>query len=464
VTIAWRHLQSALRPPPRDVAPRRLIVLLAAAMALESCDQGTVGATATLLHDNLGLSSARIGLLASASALIGALATVPMGVLADRVDRVRLLMWAVITWSMAMVLVGATDTFWWMMVARVGLGVVTAVAGPVSASLIGDTVAEGQRGQVFSFLLAGELAGTGLGLVVSGEVAGLAGWRWAYWWLVLPGLGLAWALRQVPEPSRAGSAGTVHERDALATDVVRRAGIEPDEKLLLREDPRQMNLVQAARYVFRIKTNVVLVVASVVAYYFFTGLRTFAATYLHDQYHLAQTSLSLIFPVLGIGAFVGVLSGGVTSDRLLRRGVATARVRAVLIAYFAALVLLVPGIAVNTLLLGLPLLVLAAAALGAANPPLDAARIDIMPPELLGRAEALRSLLRNSADASAPAVFGFTSAAIGMRATMLVMLIPMLAGGLLGLIALRTYPRDVATASANARRSFPAAAGREPPA
>lgn len=40
-------------------------------MALESCDQGTVGAIAALLHDQLGLSSGRIDLPASASALIG---------------------------------------------------------------------------------------------------------------------------------------------------------------------------------------------------------------------------------------------------------------------------------------------------------------------------------------------------------------------------------------------------------
>lgn len=448
VTTLWRHAVEGLRPPPHDVAPRRLVVLLAAVMALESCDQGTVGATATVLHDKLGLSTDRIGLLASASALIGALATVPMGVLADRINRIRLLGWAVLAWAVGMLLVGATDTFGWMLGARVLLGVVTAVAGPVSASLVGDTVAEGQRGRVFSFLLAGELAGTGLGLVVSGEVAGLIGWRWAYWWLVLPSLALAWLLRSVTEPARGRRESAAGRQEQLATDVVRRAGVRPDERLVLREDPARMSLWQAARYVFRIKTNVVLVIASVVGYYFFTGLRTFAASFLNDQYHLAQTTLSLIFPVLGVGALAGVLTGGLVSDRLLRRGVPTARVRIVLIAYFGALVLLTPAIAVDTLLLGLPLLMLAAGMLGAANPPLDAARIDIMPTALLGRAEAFRSLLRNTADASAPAVFGFVSGAIGMRGTFLVMLVPMLAGGLLGLLALRTYPRDVATASA----------------
>jgi len=461
VTALWRHAVAGLRPPPPDVAPRRLIVLLAAVMALESCDQGTVGATATLLHDKLGLSTDRIGLLASASALIGAAATLPMGVLADRVNRVQLLIWAVLAWAVAMLLVGTTDTFWWMLAARVGLGVVTAVAGPVSASLIGDTVAQGQRGRVYSFVLAGELAGTGLGLVVSGEVAGIFGWRWGYWWLVLPSLVLAWTLRGVPEPRRGHRDSTARSRDALATDVVRRAGVRPDERLVLRRNPARLTLWEAVRYIFRIRTNVVLVAASVVGYYFFTGLRTFAATYLHDQYHLAQTTLSLIFPILGAAALVGVLVGGVASDRLLRRGVATARVRAVLIAYFGALVLLAPAIAVDTLLVGLPLLTLAAVFLGGANPPLDAARIDIMPVALLGRAEACRSFLRNTADASAPAVFGFVSGAIGMRTTFLVMLAPMLAGGLLGLFALRTYPRDVATASATDERlssgSVPAA-------
>ena len=61
-------------------------------------------------------------------------------------------------------------------------------------------------------------------------------------------------------------------------------------------------------------------------------------------------------------------------------------------------------------------------------------------------------MLRNAADASAPAAFGVLAGVIGMRGTFLVMLVPLLAGGALGLVALRTYPGDVATAAANNRR------------
>jgi MFS family permease len=438
---------------PAEVAPRRTIVVLTAVMALESADQGTVGATAQTLHDQLGLGTGEIGVLASAAALVGALASVPMGVLADRLDRVKLLTVSALIWSGAMVLVGCTSSFGWMLAARIGLGVVTATAGPAVASLVGDAIEPVHRGRVFGFILLGELGGTGVGLVLSGEIAGLAGWRWAYWWLAIPGLVIGWQLRRTSEPHRReGTPEATASPDELVREVVERAAVQTDEKLLLNEDPSRMRLLDVARYVFRIKTNVVLVVASTVGYYFFTGMRTFSVSYLREQFGLAQTTVSLLFPIIGVGAVAGVVVGGLFGDRMLHRGHPAGRVIAVLVAYFGAVVFLVPGLLVPVLTVGLPLLLVAAAFLGAANPPLDAARIDIMPVALLGRAEGLRTMLRNTADASAPAVFGVLAGAIGMRSTFLVMLVPLLAGGCLGLAAVRTYPRDVATALANNER------------
>jgi hypothetical protein len=47
---------------------------------------------------------------------------------------------------------------------------------------------------------------------------------------------------------------------------------------------------------------------------------------------------------------------------------------------------LAPAIATRAVAVALPLLIVGAILLGAPNPPLDAARLDIMPPGLRGRA------------------------------------------------------------------------------
>ena len=53
-----------------------------------------------------------------------------------------------------------------------------------------------------------------------------------------------------------------------------------------------------------------------------------------------------------------------------------------------------------------------AALISAANPPLDAARLDIMPAGLWGRAESTRTVLRSLAQALAPLLFGGLSSLI----------------------------------------------------
>ncbi|MGH9295275.1 MAG: MFS transporter, partial [Acidimicrobiales bacterium] len=98
-----------------------------------------------------------------------------------------------------------------------------------------------------------------------------------------------------------------------------------------------------------------------------------------------------------------------------------------------------------------PYITVAGFALTAQNAPIDAARLDIMPPLLWGRAEGVRSLLRTSAQAIAPLAFGGLSDLVGLRTTFGIMLVPFLASGLILLRALRTYPKDVATAAASAK-------------
>jgi hypothetical protein len=96
---------------------------------------------------------------------------------------------------------------------------------------------------------------------------------------------------------------------------------------------------------------------------------------------------------------------------------------------------------------------------------MDAARLDIIHPALWGRAEGIRTLLRTLGEAAAPALFGLTSETIfgggdhGLQYTFLAFLITPIAAGVLALTALRTYPRDVATAAESHRRQTTTTSG-----
>jgi hypothetical protein len=79
---------------------------------------------------------------------------------------------------------------------------------------------------------------------------------------------------------------------------------------------------------------------------------------------------------------------------------------------------------------------------------------------VLGHAEGIRTAVRTLGESTAPLLFGYVSAGVfggdsGLQYTLPMSLVPLEAAGLLGLPALRTYPRDVATAGASARRGRP---------
>lgn len=446
---------------------RRVIVVFAVVLALDSADKSTIGTNATQLQDALGIGRPQIGLLLAVNSLVGALAAVPAGALVDRTNRSRLLSYAVAAWAVAMALSAVSPSFLFLLLTRLLLGALTAVAGPAIASMVGDYFPEGERGRVYGYILSGELLGAGLGFMVSGQLA-LISWRVPFAALVLPGVAVWWLVHRLPEPARDGSDRLVDlgadarqpdEEDVPAAyAVVEDQEIEPRDELMPSGDLARLPLLKAVRYVLSVRTNCVLIIASALGYFFFTGIRGFAVEFEKRQYGVGQSVASSLMLLLGIGALVGVLLGGHVADVLMRRGRVSARVTVPGVAVILAAVVFVPAFLTESLLTAAVLLSLAAACLGAANPPLDAARLDIMPPGLWGRAEAVRTFLRNGADAAAPILFGVVSTSVfggstGLRDTFLLALLTLIAAGAVALlIGRRTYPQDVATAAASAER------------
>jgi predicted MFS family arabinose efflux permease len=480
-------------------ARARVVVILAAVLGLGGADTGTVTSNENNLEHAFHIGNAEIGILLSVVSLVGVLFAIPMGILIDRTNRVRLLTFSIALWAVAILFSGAATSFVWLLAARVGLGVVTATAAPAVASLTGDFFPAAERGRVYGLIPGGEL----IGYVISGDISSVLPWRFAFWWLIVPSLALAWAVRRLPEPARGGqsqlqpgaqvipgardaakqgrpAAGRAEDeaQDSLAARETRRARVQPQPELVLRGDPTGYSIWWAIRYVLRVRTNVVLIVASAIGYFFFEGMDSFATIFAISLYGVSKpVATLLVVVVVGAGALAGVYAGGRFADRLLRRGHIRARVVIPTACLLAIPLFLGPAFATTSAFIALPLLIVGAFLLGAPQPPLDAARLDIMPAQLWGRAEGIRTALRTLAEAAAPTLFGYMSqyafggpgssgsgatggtgsgatlspaGAAALADTFLVFLALLVIAGLLALLALRTYPRDVATAAASA--------------
>jgi MFS family permease len=463
-----------------------MIIVLACVLGLASADASTVGASATELRASLGISNTDIGLLVAVTSLVAALASLPFGVLADRIRRTWLLAGAVLCWGAAMVWSATANSFHELLLSRAALGAVTAAGGPVIASLVGDYFPARERGRVYGFILAGELIGAGFGFAVTGDIAALS-WRAAFVVLAIPALVLAWVVTRLPEPARGGggtlldaspdasrSGGSKNRVDAGADDLpqptdaqrlARERGLTADPRLVLRRDPGRMSLYAATRHVLRVRTNVLLIASSACGYYFLAGIQTFGVEFVKGQYDIGQVLANVMLLIVGVGAITGVLAGGIIGDFLLRRGFLNGRILLSAFTATAAVALFLPPLFASGMGSALPYLIAATFALSAQNPPLDAARLDIMPALLWGRAEAVRTCLRAIAQALAPLLFGvfsdhlFGGGHTGLQWTFVIMLLPLAASAFLLFKALRTYPRDVASAAAStpaARASGPA--------
>jgi MFS family permease len=486
-------------------ARARVITIFGAVLALNGADNATVGAVAPQLEHSLHIGNTKIGLLSAVALLVGAVFTIPVGMLVDRIKRVPMLSLSILLWSIASLLSAFAGSYSTLLLTRLLLGAVTASAGPAIASLTGDYFPARERGQVYAYILGGEIAGTAVGFIVSGSVAAIT-WRAAFLLLSIPGFYLARELyRTVPEPLRGGqsrlepgvtdlkeaaaggfarpaadpadaesvqAAAAQAAADDLAREAVRQRGIEPDPKLVLKQDPSSLGIVDAVKYILSIPTNIHLIISSALGYFFFSGLSTFALLFVRGHYHASQATAELVLALLVGGSLIGTLVSGRVTDAMLRRGVLEVRVWIPALCYLGATVLLIPGLLGRHLTPSLWFDVGGATLLSAANPPLDAARLDIMPAGLWGRAESTRTVLRSLAQALAPIVFGGLAdliagiapeqapigthpgvispgAARGLEISFLVLLGTLAAAGLILLRARATYPRDVATAAAS---------------
>src|SRR5438874_1402643 len=105
-------------------ARARVIALFGGVLALNGADASTVGAVAPQLEHALHIGNTKIGLLSAVALLVGAVFTIPVGLLVDRIKRIPMLSISILLWSVASLVSAFAANYSALLLTRVLLGAV----------------------------------------------------------------------------------------------------------------------------------------------------------------------------------------------------------------------------------------------------------------------------------------------------------------------------------------------------
>src|SRR5207245_1616142 len=169
---------------------------------LNYADRYVLSAVLPGIKHDFNMTNFQGGLLFSSCLVVYALATLPLGVWADRGIRKNIIALCVGIWSVATALAGFTQSLLQLFFMRSILGIGEAGYAPASLSLLGDFFSKAKRGRVLSYWSIGTLIGAAIGVALGGRVADTLGWRWAFYIVGIPGLIAAFLAWRIHEPRR----------------------------------------------------------------------------------------------------------------------------------------------------------------------------------------------------------------------------------------------------------------------
>jgi MFS family permease len=169
------------------------------------------------IRETLGISDVQISLLHGlAFAIFYTVLGVPIGWLADRANRTKIIAAGIFVWSLMTALCGVSRSFWQMFLARIGVGVGEAALSPAAYSLLNDYFRPDRRTLAISVYATGVYIGSGLALIVGGSVIAITPaleipmmghfepWQVVFLAVGIPGLLVAALMKTVKEPLRRG--------------------------------------------------------------------------------------------------------------------------------------------------------------------------------------------------------------------------------------------------------------------
>jgi MFS family permease len=408
---------------------------------LNYADRYVLPAILPKIQADLGLTPLQEGLLGSSFLLVYALATLPLGVWADRSIRKNIVALCVGIWSVATVLAGFTRSFLQLFSVRAVLGIGEAGYAPASLSLLGDFFSKEKRGRILSYWSAGTLLGAAIGFTLGGFVADAFGWRYAFFIVGIPGLIAAFLAWRMLEPGRGAfenAEGDKNEADAVQSHGSFGKDFQGSLKKLR-----------------HIPTYWTLVAALVFSFFTIGGTSFWLPTYFVDAFHLSLSRAGAISGAVLVGSgLIGTVAGGWLADFAQRRR-PEGRLLIATLGFLLGAPLVLIALLIHTLPLFISVFVLGAISLSFCTGPLNAVIQDVITPALRATAVGLSLLLAHLlGDAASPFVIGAiaNNSSLGLALTVTAPTFLFLAG-LVCLFGLRTVARDMHRMQAQFRGS-----------
>ena len=277
-------------------------------------DRQLLASFANWIVPDLGLTNTEFGLLTGLIFIFFySVAGVFMGVLADRVNRTRLIAAGLALWSALTALSGMAKGFVSLAIPRLFIGVGESIMTPTAMSLLADRFPSSRLGFASGVYYMGVPIGVAASLFVVAYLEPLLGWRGCFYALGGVGLVLAAVMFFMKETPRK------HETEALAKKEAEQAD-QSGEALTKIERPSVKEMLATLVQAFRSSPALLMTVLGGVAFHFVLGAATFEQLWFVQERGFDRTEIAELSGWLAFaGGIAGNLFGGIGGDWFLRK-------------------------------------------------------------------------------------------------------------------------------------------------
>ncbi|GAA3958909.1 MFS transporter [Gordonia caeni] len=267
------------------------LIALFLANLLNFFDRAIPAVVAEPIKIEFALSDLELGLITSAFTVVYAIAGLPLGRLADRADRPKIIGAGLLVWSGLTAATGAAGSYALFLLARLGVGVGEASFTPAANSMIGDLYPAERRSRALGIFMLGLPVGLLLAYFTVGQITEAFGsWRAPFFVAAIPGVLLAVVMFRLRDPQRGAS-----ESSPVGS-------AEPIDRPI-----RRLLAIPTLRW---------LILAGLTFNFAAYAVNSFTVPLLMRQYDLKLTTAAVVAGVIiGLTGLVGLLAGARFADR-----------------------------------------------------------------------------------------------------------------------------------------------------